>query len=91
MLNTDPRPDLPEDSRHWAKVLPKALEVNRTAAEVLHGLRCLGATLQPMAAGYRLSPGIGPGYYYANADEWKRDRERYLVPLQSDLQRILSR
>lgn len=75
MLTTDPRPDLIDDTKLWTLILPRAKAISQEALEVLHGLRCLGATLQRIQSGYMLTPAIGPGQFYRTREDWLTQHE----------------
>ena len=81
----DPRPDLADDSAHWAAILAAAYAdpEGRECWGVLHGLRCLGARLEVAGNGLRITPGeIAP-------DEYAALRERYLMPIAARVTRLL--
>ena len=82
----DPRKDIEEDSKLWIKVLKEAEKVDRQIYGNLHGLRCVGCKLKIVDGQLMLKPDLKK--YYKDEDEWKNDREEYLLPYAKEIKSI---
>jgi hypothetical protein len=84
----DPRPDLPEDSELWKRVLVEADATDLDVYSVLHGFRCAGAQIVQAGRGIQLRPRIDPTgnlSVWRTSEDYRSDREAWLVPLREQL------
>ena len=89
---TDPRPDLSEDSAAWDELLRLAQAVESEFAYVLHGMRACGCLLAYERGAWRMRPLLDRSErrsVWQHHAAWERDRERWLVPYQNALIRLL--
>ena len=89
----DPRQDLAdedsEESWFWGWLLADALEINKDLAITLHGFRCQGTRLEINPnGGMKLVQEVGENGW-DSLDDYKAARDKYLVPHQKQLVRLL--
>jgi hypothetical protein len=87
----DPRPDLGgEDEKYWwFWLLANAWEANKDLAITLHGFRCQGTRLEINPnGGMKLVPEVGENGW-DSLDDYKAARDKYLVPHQKQLVKLL--
>ena len=88
----DPRQDLadedPEESWFWAWLLADALGINNDLAITLHGFRCMGTRLVRTEKGFAMKPEVSERGWQS-AEEYQAARDKYLVPHQKQLVKLL--
>ena len=88
----DPRQDLadedPEESWYWGWLLADALGINKDLAITLHGFRCQGTRLERTEKGFKLQPEVSERAWQSQ-EEYQQARDKYLVPHQKQLVRLL--
>lgn len=89
----DVRPDLTEDAERWRIVLQRAAKTSDELFGLLRGYRACGARLAAIPEGFRLLPPeeFGAETGWRNREDWQADREHHLVPVGSELSKILAR
>ncbi len=75
----NPRPDLEEDSQLWEQVLKTAEKIDFKVYSILHGFRCGGAKLIIKNNQLLLNPRFGKQHEWKNPNDWKQDRQDYLI------------
>lgn len=88
----DPRQDLadedPEESWFWGWLLADALAVNKELAITLHGFRCMGTRLVRTEKGFAMKPEVSERAWLSQ-EEYQQARDKYLVPHQKQLVKLL--
>lgn len=88
----DPRQDLAdedlEESWFWGWLLADALAVNKELAITLHGFRCQGTRLERTEKGFKLQPEVSERAWQSQ-EEYQQARDKYLVPHQKQLVKLL--
>jgi hypothetical protein len=91
---TDPRPDLPDDSADWTRLLALAGAIPPAVlAGTLHGFRCCGARLTYERGHWRFTPTIDPTErvgLWQTREAWERDREKWLLPFRRQILGVLA-
>ena len=85
--DSDPRPDLADDSDQWRRLIVLAARYGsgpQSLAAALDGVRCMGARLVIVADRWRIvaGPEYGPAAYHC-------DRAGYLLPHKEALLAVL--
>lgn len=88
-LPGDPRPDLVEDSDLWEALLDLVGD-DPDLWGVLHGFRCAGLRIVEGSRGFVLRPRL-PSEIWQTEDEYKKDRERWLLPRKERIAKALAR
>ena len=87
----DPRPDLPEDSELWARLLKLAARENSDLVAILHAFRCLGTRIRQGRSGYVLRPDVAPIWAWPSREEYEEERDRWLKPHRREITSLLKR